>query len=50
LSRDRESAQPLDQLNAEHDIASPDPADNLPAATVPIRLNNVYLSWFGPDG
>ena len=50
LYRDRVSAQPLDQLNAERDLATPDPADNLPGATLPIRLHDVYLSWFGPGG
>jgi hypothetical protein len=49
LYRDRIAARPVDQVNGEQDLATPDPADNLAGATVPIRVHDVYLAWFGPD-
>jgi hypothetical protein len=49
LYRDRVTWQPTDQVNAEMDVATPDPADKLPGATLPIRVHGVYLAWFGPD-
>jgi hypothetical protein len=49
LYRDRQAWQPLVQVNAEQDVATPDPVDGLPGAILPIRVHDVYLSWFGPD-
>ena len=49
LYRDRSTWQPLDQVNGEQLLQTPDPADGLPGAKLPIRVHNVYLSWFGPD-
>ncbi|GAC1409199.1 MAG: hypothetical protein NVSMB57_01520 [Actinomycetota bacterium] len=49
LYRDRVTWQPRDQVNGEQDLLTPDPVDGLSGATLPIRVQDVYLSWWGPD-
>jgi hypothetical protein len=49
LYRDRETWEPVVQVNGEQDLVTPDPTDRLAGATLPIRVHSVYLSWFGPD-
>jgi hypothetical protein len=49
LYRDRVAWQPRVQVNGEQDLLTPDPVDGLAGATLPIRVHDVYLSWWGPD-
>ena len=48
LYRDRVAWQPRVQVNGEQDLLTPDPVDGLAGATLPIRVHDVYLSWWGP--
>jgi hypothetical protein len=49
LYRDASSWEVDQPLTAEHDIPLVDPRGDVSGTVLPVVLNNVTLSWFGPD-